>query len=188
MTSLPPIPPWDGLHPLIIHFPIALLLIAPFFLLAGALVKPEKGRPYLFVALALMALGTIGTWVAVSTGEAAGELATRNEQINSVIEQHEGLAEKTRNTFTVLTVVFAALVVLPRFTKAQSSRIFSTALPLVFLVAYGAGSVLLANTAHQGGRLVHELGVTAMVAPTPTGTGTDAALKAPSPEAAEHED
>ena len=51
MIQMPPIPSWDGLHPLIIHFPIALLLVAPLLVLIGALLKPEKGRPVLYVAL-----------------------------------------------------------------------------------------------------------------------------------------
>lgn len=161
MTSLPPIPPWDSLHPLIIHFPIALLLIAPLFLVVGAILRPDKGRPLLLAALALMVLGTVGAWVAVETGEAAGEIADRNPQVNSVILRHEHLAETTRATFTTLTVIFALILFVPRLFKREASRIFSTALPLVFLIAYGAGAVLLANTAHQGGRLVHELGIAA---------------------------
>ena len=37
---------------------------------------------------------------------------------------------------------------------------------LAFLVLYGTGALFLVNTAHQGGRLVHELGVRAPVAPS----------------------
>lgn len=35
MQALPPIPNWTGLHPLVIHFPIALLLVTPLFIIAG---------------------------------------------------------------------------------------------------------------------------------------------------------
>ena len=35
MIQLPPIPGWYELHPLVVHFPIALLLIAPLFVLLG---------------------------------------------------------------------------------------------------------------------------------------------------------
>ena len=40
MLQFPAIPSWDALHPLIIHFPIALLLIAPIFIIVGAVLAP----------------------------------------------------------------------------------------------------------------------------------------------------
>jgi uncharacterized membrane protein len=166
MIQFPPIPSWDGLHPLIIHFPVVLLLIAPVFVLVGSLIRPEKGRVLLIAALLLMIGGTASVFVAVGTGEAAGRLAERSPEINVVLEHHEDLAERTRIAFSVLTVIFAAVLFVPRLFKRESSRIVTTALPLVFLVLYGVGALLLVNTAHNGGRLVHEFGVNAMVAPT----------------------
>ena len=73
MFQFPQIPSWDALHPLVIHFPIALLLIAPIFVLLGALLQPAKGRPYLLAATVLLLLGTAGTFIAVETGEAVAE-------------------------------------------------------------------------------------------------------------------
>ena len=103
MIQMPPIPSWDGLHPLIIHFPIALLLVAPLLVLVGAPLKPEKGRPVLYVALALMVAGTLSIFLAASTGEAAGKLAERTPQIDAVLERHEELADATRAVFSGLT-------------------------------------------------------------------------------------
>jgi uncharacterized membrane protein len=166
MIQMPPIPSWDGLHPLIIHFPIALLLVAPLLVLAGVLLKPEKGRPVLYVALALMVVGTLSIFLAASTGEAAGKLAERTPQIDAVLERHEELADATRAVFSGLTVIFAAIMFAPMAFQKLSGRLISTALPLVFLLFYGVGVLLLTNTAHNGGRLVHEFGVRAMVAPS----------------------
>ena len=162
MIALPPIPSWQGLHPLVVHFPIALLLTAPLFVVIGALRK-RGGTPFLIAALVLMALGTAGTFLAVATGEAAGRIAERTPEINAVLERHEQLAETARITFSVLTAVFAAMVLIPALLRRASNRLISTAFPLVFLVFYAAGAVLLANTAHNGGRLVHELGVKALM-------------------------
>ena len=167
MIQTPPIPSWDGLHPLIIHFPIALLLVAPLLVLIGALLKPEKGRPVLYVALALMIVGTLSIFLAAATGEAAGKLAERTPQIDAVLERHEELADATRAVFSGLTVIFAAIMFAPMAFQKLSGRLISTALPLVFLLFYGVGVLLLTNTAHNGGRLVHEFGVRAMVAPSP---------------------
>ncbi len=167
VMQFPPIPSWDGLHPLIIHFPIALLLVAPLLVLIGAAVAPRKSRGMLLAALLLMVLGTASVFVAVETGEAAGKLAERSPEISAVLEHHEHLAERTQIVFSVLTVLFAAIVLVPVLLRREPKRVFTTVLPIVFLAFYMAGTLVLINTAHNGGRLVHELGVKAMVAPSP---------------------
>ncbi len=160
---LPPVPSWDSLHPLIIHFPVALLLVAPLFVLVGA-VRGTFGRAFAVAALTLMALGTVGTFVAVATGEAGAELVTRTPPIAAALERHEHLAEITRILFSALTVIFAATVVVPRLLKKPLEGGARVAVHAIFLVLYSAGAMYLANTAHQGGRLVHEYGVQATIA------------------------
>ena len=167
MIQFPPTPSWDGLHPLISHFPIALLLIAPLFVLIGSVLAPGKGRAYHLAALILMVLGTVSVFVAVESGEAAGKLAERTPEINAVLERHSGLAETTSYAFAGLTLGFALLLGGARLLRRHESRMATTVIPLLFLVAYSAGMLLLVNTAHNGGRLVHEFGVKAIVASTP---------------------
>ena len=167
MLHFPPIPSWDALHPLIIHFPVALLLIAPLFIVAGAVLTPVKGRPYLIGAMVLLLVGTAAIFVAVGTGEAAGKLAERVPGVEQVLETHESLAERTKVVFSVLSVIFLALLAMPRLLKMADTRLTTTILPLAFLVLYGAGALLLVNTAHNGGRLVHEFGIRAMVTSSP---------------------
>src|SRR5581483_1632849 len=120
MIQFPPIPAWDAFHPLIVHFPIALLLVAPLFIVMGALLQPEKGRAYMFAALILMAVGTSAVFVALETGEAAAKLAERTPEINAVLEHHEQLAELTRVVFSALTVLLAAILLLPRLLRRSS--------------------------------------------------------------------
>jgi len=159
---LPPIPSWDGLHPLIIHFPIALLLVAPLLVLIGVFL-PNKGRSFLIAAFILMLLGTVASFIAVSTGASAGELAERVANVESVLENHEELAETTRTVFSALTVIFGVMLFAPMIFKKDLSSKIVIPLNLAFLIFYGAGVVLLINTAHEGGRLVHEFGVRAMM-------------------------
>ncbi len=167
---LPPIPSWDGLHPLLIHFPIALLIVAPVLVLLGTFFK-GRGQAFLMSALVLMILGSVAAWFAVSTGEAASEFAERSGTAQAVLEQHEELAETTRAVFTVLTGIFAVIVVAPLLLKKELGKKVLVPLNLAFLLFYGAGVILLVNTAHQGGRLVHEFGVLAMTAQgTPAAT------------------
>src|SRR5438270_12490766 len=105
MFQFPQIPSWDALHPLVIHFPIALLLIAPIFVLLGALLQPAKGRPYLIAATVLLLLGTAGTFIAVETGEAAGEIAERRAGVQQIPETHEPLAERNAAAVTIRPVL-----------------------------------------------------------------------------------
>jgi uncharacterized membrane protein len=176
MIQMPIIPPWEGLHPLIVHFPIALLLITPLLVIVGALLTPEKGRIVLYTALGLMLMGTLGTFLAAATGEAAGKLAERTPQVNAILERHEELADATRAVFAGLTLIFAAIVLAPKVFRKLPGRPVTTALPLVFLLFYGAGMLLLANTAHNGGRLVHEFGVKAMFGPSSSPVTGEAAV------------
>jgi uncharacterized membrane protein len=165
MLTLPPLPNWQAIHPLIVHFPIALLLVAPLFMVIGTLRKPDRSFQFMLVALILMALGTVGTFIAASSGEAAGELSENLPQAKVVLERHQELAETTEIAFAALTLIFGSILFVPRLLKSQPSRATSTVLPLVFLLFYATGAIMLANTAHQGGRLVHELGVRAQVQP-----------------------
>ncbi len=162
MASWLPIPAWDGLHPLIVHFPIALLLVAPLFLLLG-LVLPKKWEGFRLSALLLMLLGTIAAWIAVSTGEAAGQMVTDlTPEISKAIQEHAEWGGNTRLIFSGLTLLYALLLALPLWFKSLSCRAL-TVLHLVFLVIFGASCLVLARTGHLGGRLVHAFGVHAMV-------------------------
>src|ERR1035437_9995962 len=91
MLQFPPLPTWDSLHPLIIHFPIALLLICPLVVLIGAFLSPAKGRPYLSTALILLLLGTASLFVAVKTGEATSQLVDRDPPVEVLLKSHQAL-------------------------------------------------------------------------------------------------
>ena len=166
MIETPPMPSWDGLHPLIVHFPVALLLVAPLFVLLGLVWRAHR-RGLFVAALLLMVLGTASAWIAVSTGEAAGKLADRSPEVDAVLGHHEELAESTRTIFTVLTLVFAGLVLAPVLLRREAGEVTTVVLAALFLAVYGAGTLVLANTAHNGGRLVHELGVRSLMPSSP---------------------
>lgn len=163
MLQFPPVPSWDAMHPLIIHFPIALLLLTPIFVLIAAVARPPRNRPYMTAALITLLMGTLSVFLAASTGEEAAELADRAGGVNAVLAAHETLASTCEILFAAYSAMFAGLFIWQWIFRSRQSRIISTAAPLVFLAVYSVGLAYLVNTAHAGGRLVHEFGVHALM-------------------------
>lgn len=161
---LPALPPWTGVHPLVVHFPIALLLVAPLLVVLSVLLRPHRGGLGA-AALVLMIVGTVAAFVAMSTGEAAADLAERAPGVAATLERHEELAETTRTIFAVLTGIFMVIYAAPLVRRREWSNGLYVALSLVFLAFYAGGALTLVNTAHLGGQLVHRYGVRAMLGP-----------------------
>lgn len=172
MLQFPSIPSWDAMHPLLVHFPIVLLLMSPVFVLIAAVLRPAKHRPYMTVALIMLLLGTASLYLAAYSGEDAAELADRNGGANAVLATHESLASTSKIVFMGFSMAYVVLFAWPWISQQPQGRISTTAAPLVFLALYSVGVVYLINTAHAGGRLVHEFGVHAMM-PQDRGTTSE---------------
>ena len=137
--------PMESVHPLMVHFPIALLLTALLLdVLALVLKRPGLHR----VALWNLSLGTMGAAVAVRTGLWAAEIAKHTFEIHQVMELHRKLG--------VATLSLGVLVVAWRLWKRDQLGIRARAVTLM-LMLFIAGT--LGYGAHLGGRLVYEFGV-----------------------------
>jgi uncharacterized membrane protein len=153
------------MHPLVVHFPIALLLFAAVFVVL-AIIVPKRGWWFSVSALILLIGGTAGAFVAVSTGEAARDVVEEGEdEMFEVMQEHEDVVEQARNVFVALTIVYAGIVFLPVVARSLQSWKFAMPANLVFLAALMGANMLLASGAHLGGRLVHEFGVKSALAP-----------------------
>ncbi|MBI4341652.1 MAG: DUF2231 domain-containing protein [Candidatus Omnitrophica bacterium] len=134
----------ESVHPLVVHFPIALLMAA--LLLDGlALVlrRPQFHR----VALWNLSLGVLGAGAAVWTGYEAAEIAKHAFEIHQVMELHRKLG--------IATLVLGALVMVWRLWKRDRLGGPARALTLLLMLTM---SGTLAYGAHLGGRLVYEFG------------------------------
>jgi uncharacterized membrane protein len=160
----PPPPPFEGMHVLVVHFPVALPLVAMAFVFAG-MIFPLRLRWCSWAAVVLLAMGTVGMFVAVATGEAARDVVEDGpDEMFTVLGQHEQLGELSRIVFLIVTMLYGLFVLLPSVVRKWMIPSYLVPVQLVFLLVLLVSNVLLANTAHLGGRLVHQYGVHAAIA------------------------
>jgi uncharacterized membrane protein len=144
------IPDWvPNLHPLVIHFPIALLITAAAVDLANIMF----GRPAWEAGMAayLYTAGAISALAAYLTGRDAAAMVFVPGMAHGLMDDHWNWALLTTCYFTV----FAAIRLSTHFARAGRSRCSR-----VLLVALGLiGVAFLHQTAERGARLVYEHGV-----------------------------
>lgn len=147
--AMPEVPPeitdFPNYHPLVVHFPIVLLITAAVFqVLSFFFYRKELS----VAALMLLAAGVISVWLASNTFHGhAGELP---EKINALFEEHERMADFT------LWFSAAALVVKLVSHFFTGRKWWSEA--VVFVLLAGA-AITVSIAGHHGAQLVHIEGV-----------------------------
>ena len=132
------------IHPMLVHFPIALLSAAVFFDLLGGKWRPEECR---IASLYTLVLGFAGAAVAVASGAMAEDAAEHSGVPEQAIEIHEMLG------FAAFGV-FAGLLGLRLATALgwiREQRRVSLLLGI-------AGVVVMLIASYYGGSLVYDYG------------------------------
>jgi uncharacterized membrane protein len=152
------------MHPMSVHFPIAQLMTVPIFIILG-MIFLKKGKWFFISAWLLMVLGVISTFVSVDTGKdaAMAVYSSLSANVQDVLKQHAMWAKRVRLAFTILAVVYAAILFVTMILKKEMSLKLSLIIQAVFLVVYLACIGLIAQTGKLGGMLVHEYGVRAVM-------------------------
>lgn len=163
MFSFPPIPPLEGMHPIVVHFPLGLLLIAWIPMLLCVVDKKRRGK-WMHTALTILVIGTLFTFAAVFTGEATEEIIGSTTQIiEDAVHEHEETAESARNYFIVTTVLFFFATIARKKLEASKKKPALIVIAILVALGYGLGTLTLANAGHQGGVLVHQYGIHAPI-------------------------
>lgn len=175
MFGLPPIPPFEALHPIVVHFPIGILLIAWLPMLI-ALIDKKRRNAWLAAAAMLLIVGTTACFAAVLTGEAADEIAvTTTIAAEQTLHDHEETAETARNLFIATTIGFLAVWLTWAKVNEKRKAMIAVAGGALVVASYTLASLALANAGHLGGVLVHVHAIHAPItaAATPTGVLND---------------
>ncbi len=147
----------DYLHPLVVHFPIALWMTALLFYFLYAWRNDDF---FVRTGIWLHVLGVLGGVAALLTGERDEEMVEETlERIpaaHELIEQHETMGK-------VVTGLFAVLALWVLFRRPKGGMRW------VLVAAMAAAAALLAYQGHIGGRLVYEF----LIKPTVGGPDVD---------------
>lgn len=132
------------LHPLIVHFPIALLIFSAFIYIAWLITGRQSLAQMGFIA---HMAGMVGSIAAFLSGDAAEEAVVHTHEIHEILELHESLG-------MLASYGFAALAVWA-FLRRNSKVIYEKA---GFVILFVGLNVMLGITAHLGGKMVYEEG------------------------------
>jgi len=156
MNSIP-------LHPLIVHTPVAMLIVSALFELVGRATDVAWWRK---AAFAMLIVGVLGAAAAVRTGEEAGEAAEKHGVPEQAVDAHEEMA--------VVTLWVGVAAVLARAVAGRMGPLRGGVAGLA-LVLHLAAAVTVGITGYRGGKLVFEHGASVRVNGQPVTTGAKAA-------------
>lgn len=132
------------LHPMIVHFPIALLIVGFLSETVGLIFRKEF---FTNVGFYLLILGTLGVVAAYLSGNFAGEGVTEAGALKQALETHEDAA-----ALTLWLMIGAALV---RIAMVLSKK-YVGFYRLIALGLFLVGVLSIARTGFYGGELVYK--------------------------------
>jgi uncharacterized membrane protein len=133
-----------NIHPIIVHFPIALIVVVAIFDLIGLVLKKKR---FVQTANILTVFAVLGTIMAVASGLLAAESVWHTDFGHELLETHE----------TVGFIFTGILVVLAIFRFAVGERLFGKAGWIAFVLSMAAAAVV-AYGSYLGGEMVYRYG------------------------------
>ena len=115
-----------SLHPQVVHFAIALLIVGVLFRAVSLLGRPAFIGP---AAATLLALGTVAIIVAALTGDAAHGPVEQMPGLRPAVMEHEAWGERARNVFIIVFKSYqgAGGITMPLVVSAATARATSSA-------------------------------------------------------------
>lgn len=128
------------LHPMLVHFPIALVTFGFFALIVSLFIKKESA--WSKTAYLLLLFGTLGAMAAWLTGQ----LFT---------EELEGSAGKVKDTHELFANISLGLLIITSIVHIFLNRKKSERLKWIMVVLYALATVSISITGLYGGNLVY---------------------------------
>lgn len=140
-------------HPMVVHFPIVLLLGAAFLRLLSRFLKGDNRSFLLKTSRLCLLIGLIAGWIAVYTGTLADAIVVRELCDPTILEDHENAGYTLGVLFTIAAFIDLVKV---KLLKGKQTVLKFTEWSIILLLLTGAGYV--GYTAHLGANLVYQQG------------------------------
>jgi uncharacterized membrane protein len=147
-----------AIHPFLVHFPIAFLLLAP---VVDGVDRWRPGLAFRSTADLLYLLGAAGAVAAATAGQSAFDRIGLSGVALALAERHQNAG----NVASWLAVAAGMGRLFDRLRARKSGGAGTRAAHLVAVVLGLAAAAAIAWAGLLGGKLVHELGVTPATAP-----------------------
>jgi uncharacterized membrane protein len=135
-----------GIHPKIVHFPIAFLMIYPVIELLFLFTRKEF---FSKSAMLFLGIGLIGSFFAVLSGNQAFEVVKNwNNEGKEIFSSHQ--------TFANLTVWYFSALLSLRYFLLIKKKLNSTIISVIFILSL-LGFYFVYQTGHYGGKLADQV-------------------------------
>lgn len=139
-------------HPMVVHFPIVLLLGATLLHILWYFCSSATARFVKKMSRVLLYAGTVAVWITIYTGTLADSIVTRTLCDPTVLESHENTAFTVGYLFSAATLLdLIHFIPLKIFDKIKNK--FKGWIVTLLLIA---GSLYLGYAAHLGATLVYQ--------------------------------
>jgi uncharacterized membrane protein len=133
-------------HPLSVHLPLAILLVASLFYITGFFFRKKSWEN---TSIILLLVGIAGAWIAIYTGNLADGVVSRQICDPTVLKTHENNAYIVAWLFSAASIIILA----EYFGTLKKIRKIAKILVLVLVMT---GSGFLFYTGHLGATLVYQ--------------------------------
>jgi uncharacterized membrane protein len=135
-----------GIHPKVVHFPIAFLMFYPLMELIFLFTRKDF---FSKAALLFLTIGVIGSFFAVLSGNQAFEFVKNwNNEGKEVFSEHQ--------TFANLTVWYFSVLLVVRYFLFVKKKLNHTIISVIFVLSL-IGSYLVYQTGNYGGKLAEQI-------------------------------
>ena len=136
-------------HPLTLHFPVTLLLLATIIKLAVLFLRNEPVVFWNRVGSYMLYAGLVMAWLSIYTGDLADGIVSRKLCDPTVLKDHENAAYNLAYIFSVATALDLGMYL-------NLIKIRSRILNIILVLLMVAGSAFLVYTSHLGASVVYE--------------------------------